>query len=128
MLISKDPFFSNYLSLFDSKDDNHFMSTDIIEKENYYTLKMEIPGISKENISIEYENENLCINITKKEDYNENDNYLKREICYGEYSRKFYVGNINEEEINANYSNGILTINIPKEAKIENKKRIEISE
>ena len=126
MLISKDPFFNNYLRLFDNKHDHNFMNTDIIEKENNYILKLEIPGINKEDITIDYENENLNIKIIKHDENNENENYLKKEIYYGEYSRKFYVGNINEDEIEANYDNGILTIIIPKEAKVDNKKRIEI--
>lgn len=126
MLISKDPFFNNYLRLFDNRADNNFMNTDIIEKENNYVLKIEIPGISKDSISIDYENENLNIKVVRQDENDENDNYLKREIYYGEYSRKFYVGNIHEEEIEANYDNGILTIIIPKEATVDSKKRIEI--
>lgn len=126
MLISKDPFFNNYLDIFEPKHNHNFMNTDILEKENSYLLKIEIPGVNKENISIDYENENLNIKITKEENCEENDNYLRKEICYGEYSRKFYVGNINEEEIQASYDNGILTISIPKEAKVESKKSIEI--
>ena len=125
-MISKDPFFNNYLSLFNSKNEQNFMNTDVIEKENNYILKIEIPGVSKEDITIDYENEYLNIQIVKNDEYEENDNYLKKEIYYGEYSRKFYVGNINEENIDANYNNGILTICIPKEAKIENKKNIQI--
>ena len=126
MLISKDPFFNNYFDLFDSKNNRNFMNTDIIEKENNYLLKIEIPGINKENISIDYENENLNIKVVKNDECNEQDNYLRQEICYGEYSRKFYIGKINEEDIMANYDNGILTISIPKEAKVDYKKRIEI--
>lgn len=126
MLISKDPFFNNYFDLFDSKNNRNFMNTDIIEKENNYLLKIEIPGINKENISIDYENENLNIKVVKNDECNEQDNYLRQEICYGEYSRKFYIGKINEEDITANYDNGILTISIPKEAKVDDKKRIEI--
>lgn len=126
MLISKDPFFNNYFDLFDSKNNRNFMNTDIIEKENNYLLKIEIPGINKENISIDYENENLNIKVVKNDECNEQDNYLRQEICYGEYSRKFYIGKINEEDIIANYDNGILTISIPKEAKVDDKKRIEI--
>ena len=95
MLNSSYPFFNSYLDLFDSKHNHNFMNTDIIERENNYILKIEIPGI-------------------------------KKEICYGEYSRKFYVGSIDENLIEANYNNGILMINIPKESKIDNKKNIEI--
>lgn len=126
MLVSKDSFFNDYLDFFNSKQNHNFMNTDIIENESNYILRIEIPGINKEDISIDYENENLNIKVTKNENCNENCSYLRKEICYGEYSRKFYVGNINEEEINASYDNGILIINVPKEAKINNKKSIEI--
>ncbi|MCI8778042.1 MAG: Hsp20 family protein [Bacilli bacterium] len=126
MLISKEPFFNNYFDFFDSKNNHKFMNTDIIDKGNNYLLKIEIPGIEKQNIAIDYENENINIKVIKNEQCEENDSYVKQEICYGEYSRAFYVGKINEEEIEANYNNGILTISIPKEAKVESKKVIEI--
>ncbi len=126
MLISKDPFFNDYFDLFNSKQNHNFMNTDIIEKENNYILKVEVPGINKEDITIDYDDENLNIKIVKNDNCEENDNYLRKEICYGEYSRKFYVGNINENEIEANYNNGILTISIPKKTQLENKKSIEI--
>lgn len=126
MLISKDPFFNDYFDLFNSKQNHNFMNTDIIEKENNYILKVEVPGINKEDITIDYDDENLNIKIVKNDNCEESDNYLRKEICYGEYSRKFYVGNINENEIEANYNNGILTISIPKKTQLENKKSIEI--
>ena len=106
MLISKDPFFNNYFDFFDAKNNHKFMNTDIIDKGDKYLLKIEVPGIEKQNITIDYENENINIKVIKNEQCEENDNYVKQEICYGEYSRTFYVGKINEEEIEANYSNG----------------------
>ena len=77
-------------------------------------------------IIVSFSEFNKDIKITKNEEVMENDNYLKKEICYGEYSRKFYVGSIDENLIEANYNNGILMINIPKGSKIDNKKNIEI--
>lgn len=129
-----------YFDLFDNffGDDDFFtsnstnlMKTDIKEKENNYVIETDLPGFTKENISLTLNNGYLKISATtSKEENAETEKYLHQERYYGECSRNFYVGDeITEEEIQAEFKNGILKIYIPKKEnkeKISQTKQIEI--
>ena len=97
---------------------NGAMRTDIRETESAYELDIDLPGVTKEDVTAELEDGYLTIKATtsKNDDLqDENGKYLRRERFYGTYSRSFYVGDqITEEDIKAKFDNGILQILIPK--------------
>ena len=108
------------------------MKTDVRETNNKYLLDIDLPGFEKENISISLDKGYLNIHakISKEENKENDEKFVRQERFYGECSRSFYVGDeIKEEEINAEFKNGILKIEIPKkeiEDKSKNIKQIEI--
>lgn len=109
------------------------MKTDIKEMKDKYQLEVDLPGYKKENINIELEEGYLKISAkvdNKKDESDEESNYIHKERYYGECTRSFYVGeDIKEEEISAEFNNGILKIDIPKKEEEETapeKKQIEI--
>lgn len=115
----------DYFDLFDNffGDDEFFMSnstnlmkTDIKEKDGKYIIETDLPGFTKENISLTLNNGYLKISAkTKKEENNSNEKYLHQERYYGECSRNFYVGDeLTQDEIDAEFVDGILKISIPK--------------
>ena len=118
---------------FFTKRESNIMKTDIIEKENNYVLKVDLPGYKKKDIKLELNDEYLTISAsTSKEsdDSNEKENYVHKERFYGKCSRSFYVGNITDEDISASFKDGILSVTFPKEnvKNEETKKYIEISD
>ena len=118
---------------FFTKRESNIMKTDIIEKENNYVLKVDLPGYKKEDIKLELNDDYLTISAsTSKEsdDLNEKENYIHKERFYGKCSRSFYVGNITDEDISASFKDGILSVTFPKEnvKNEETKKYIEISD
>lgn len=105
------------------------MKCDIYEKDGIYNIEMDIPGYSKEDISLETKDGYLSIKAEKTNEINEEDknkNYIRRERTYGKYERSFYLGDLDEERIDAEFSDGVLKIAIPKKEQVENKKVIEI--
>lgn len=89
--------------------------TDVIDNGDAYVLEAELPGFSKDNISLDIEND--CLTITaerKKEDKDEKKNYVKRERFYGSFSRSFDVSGINVDGITASFNDGILRLDMPK--------------
>ena len=89
--------------------------TDVIDNGDAYVLEAELPGFSKENISLDIEND--CLTITaerKNEDKEEKKNYVKRERYFGSFSRSFDVSGINVDGITASFSDGILKLDMPK--------------
>lgn len=117
MLPKRNYYLNDYFDLFDMRlnREKEFMKTDIYEKQNKYILEIDIPGIKKENIKINYETGYLTIKAEKNTLSSSPDTYIRRERFYGEIKRSFYIGIKKETEIKAMYKDGILTISFPKE-------------
>lgn len=98
-------------------------STDIYENKDNYVLKVELPGISKEDVNIEFENGILTINGERKEEKEVKEENLHRvERCYGTFSRSFRLPkNVNDKKINAKMKDGILELNVPKAEEVKAK-------
>ena len=66
--------------------------TDIKETPEGYVVHAELPGVKKEDINIDYNNNYLTISATRNNEYEEKkDNYIRRERSYGSVSRGFYI-------------------------------------
>ncbi|MFA5658634.1 MAG: Hsp20/alpha crystallin family protein [Oscillospiraceae bacterium] len=104
--------------------------TDIIDSGDSFRLDAELPGFSKEDISIDISDKLLTISAQHKEEKEEKDqkgNYIKKERSYGSYSRSFDISNIKTDEISAEYKNGILELTLPKLEDVQpEQKKIEI--
>ncbi|WP_018661353.1 Hsp20/alpha crystallin family protein [Heyndrickxia acidiproducens] len=104
--------------------------TDITEKDDAYYVEADLPGFSKEDITIDVNNNYLTIRAKRdqvEESKDEKGKMIRQERRYGEFVRQFYVDNIKEDEISATLDNGVLKINIPKKAKeAPSGKRIQI--
>lgn len=110
-------YLNDYFDLFNIpyNREKEYMKTDIYEKSNKYILEIDLPGVSKENIKINYENGYLTISASKNSLSSNPDTYIRRERLYGEIKRSFYIGMKKESDIKAIYKDGILTISFPKE-------------
>ena len=122
----RDSLFDNIFFPYEHKE-NNMMKTDVKENENDYELQVEVPGVNKENISIDYENGYVTIAAKTNKSKDEKDkegNYIRRERYSGSYSRSYYVGDVDRESIKAKLDNGVLSIIVPKAKAEEQKKAI----
>lgn len=114
------------------KHSKNMMKTDVRETENSYELDIDLPGFSKDEITVQLENGYLSISAAKgldKNEENKDSQYIRRERYAGSMSRTFYVGDqLTEQDIRAKFENGILQLTVPKkEAKqVETHKYIAI--
>jgi HSP20 family protein len=91
------------------------------DEKNVY-IKIELPGIDKKDIKIEYQDNTLSISGEKKVEKKETENkYSYSEINTGSFRRNINVGDINFEKGKADYINGVLSISLPKSAPQETK-------
>ncbi len=106
-------------------------AVNIIENFPNFVVELAVPGLQKENFSIEVEEDTLKISSKKAKEQTEENNdsrFRKREFNYQSFERSFKLPeNIKTEDIQANYENGILKITLPKEEKKALKKMVEIS-
>ena len=101
---------------------------DIIKKDGKVIVTAELPGINKENISIDVNEDVLTLKGERKYEKEEKEaDYYRKERVTGSFSRSFVLpSGVSTEEINAEYKDGILKIEIP-EAKKEEVKQITIN-
>jgi HSP20 family protein len=130
MKIAKDP-----MRLFDDIWSGNQMpatpsfKVDISEDEHAYHLDAELPGIAKERIALNIEDDVLTIKAerTHEEEQKKKD-YHRVERTYGSFSRSFNIGEIiDQENIGATYDNGVLHVTLPKTQPVRKTKEISIS-
>ena len=94
------------------------MKTDIRENENGYELSIELPGFSKDDISVELSGGYLTVNAKKEsgnDETNDRGELIRRERFLGSMKRSYYVGsNVKEDDIRAKFDQCILTLSVPK--------------
>ncbi|MFW6281373.1 MAG: Hsp20/alpha crystallin family protein [bacterium] len=115
---------SNFFN--DFMNENEFaFKTDIREEKDKYWIEAELPGLNKEDIQIEVNDNRLNITASRNEMVEEKkDNYIYKERKTGKFQRSFLLDNVKEDEIEAEYDNGILKLMLPKEVSNSNKKKI----
>ncbi|TNE74396.1 Hsp20/alpha crystallin family protein [bacterium] len=102
-------------------------AVDVIESEETFRLVMDIPGLSKEEISLSLKNGVLTISGERAVEEAENGTYKKRERVFGAFSRSFALpDDVNSAEIKANFKNGVLTVTLPKSTVLKDSTNIKI--
>ena len=79
-------------------------------------LKAEIPGLSKNDITITVQNDVLTLEGNRKlETLNENEDYHRQERGYGNFKRTVSLPfSVDNEKITAKVNNGVLTVTLPR--------------
>ena len=112
----------SYLPTFESKRNNGL--SNILETENDYQIEISAPGLKKEDIKIELENDVLKISSTVEDSKEEkNDGYYRREFFKSSFESSFTVPKgVIKDDISASLTDGILNVIVPK-VKEEDKKK-----
>lgn len=114
-----DPF-----RMFDEMEKNFFKGSgigefkaDIRDIGDAFELEADLPGVKKEDIKVDLDNNYLTITAERrmeKDDKDKKGNYVRRERSYGSYSRTFDVTGVQIEQITATYDSGVLKLTLPK--------------
>ena len=101
---------------------------DLAETEDGYLIHLDVPGMSKEDLDINFHENALTVRGERKaEEASEQRNYVRVERAYGSFYRSFTLPKaIKHEGIEANYQDGVLTVRVPK-AEESKPRRIEVA-
>ncbi len=90
--------------------------TDLVEKDDAFHLRLDVPGMSKDDISINVQNGTLTVSGERSsERTEEGEEYVRVERAFGNFHRTFHLPDaVDEDNIEAAYEDGVLTINVPK--------------
>lgn len=93
---------------------------DIEELKDHYEITADLPGFTKDEVNVTYNNDILTIEAKKnseKETKNDDRHFIRKERSSSSFVRQFSVKGIKKEDIKADLKDGILTISLPKEEK-----------
>lgn len=120
------PAFSHQLAM--KKVSTWRPAIEIKQTDDNYKIKVQLPGVNKDDIEVELDNDFMTITAQIEEEKEEKDQdekntkYHTCEFRYGKYKRTISFDHpIRSEEACAEYKNGILNITLPKQ-KIEQAK------
>lgn len=103
---------------------------DVEKTTDAYIVTAEVPGLAKEDIDIDVEDDLLTISVHKEEESTEEDEkktYVHKERRSFNSTRQISLEGVDEEAIQANMEDGILTITMPFEEEVSKKKSISIN-
>ena len=92
---------------------------DVIDKGDKYEIKVDLPGVGKDDISVSVEGARVAIQAeTRKErETKDGERVLHSERTVTSYARNFELpAEVTEDGADARFENGVLTLTLPKRA------------
>jgi|NOAtaT_6_FD_contig_61_4608276_length_474_multi_19_in_0_out_0_1 HSP20 family protein len=110
-----DQFFNDEFAL--TQGGTFIPSVDIVETDNRFEIHLSVPGMKKEEFSLDLKDNFLTISGERKNDLAVKSLKVhRRETTYGKFSRTFELAeNSAVSRIEATYKDGILEVYIPKD-------------
>ena len=99
------------------------------EADDAYYIEVDLPGVKKEDISIDVKDNVLTISGERKiEEERKEDDFYRVESVYGKFERSFSLPeDVDADKIEAEAKDGVLTVKIPKAQSVDKApKKIEI--
>ena len=115
-----DHFFDDVPTIY--KDYVSVPKADIEDLKDHYEVTCDMPGYTKDEIQVTYENGILSLSA-KREDTKETKDadrkFIRRERSSAGLQRQFAVSGVKEEGIKASLKDGVLKVELPKSGKPE---------
>lgn len=119
-----DPFFDRLSQSFFNGFDNNGLNwgegtlkTDVSESDKDYRVKVDVPGVDKRDVKLNYQNNVLNLEV-KKDSFSDHEdsehNVTMSERHYGVMRRSYALPDVDQNNISAKVDNGVLTIVLPK--------------
>lgn len=91
-------------------------AADVFEKEDRLVIKAELPGMGKNDISLDFKDGVLTLSgVRESENEVKEENFYRREMSHGKFTRSFSLpADCDADKIKAEFVNGLLTIEVPK--------------
>ncbi len=104
-----------------------FSPVSVLEDKDGLVIRLEVPGVPAENLTIESSGRTLTISGKRESDVPVGADEHVREYWSGEFSRSLQLpSHVNAAKSEASYKHGVLTIRIPKREELQ-PRQIEIT-
>jgi HSP20 family protein len=101
----------------EARDTAAQFKVDVTEDEKTYTLRAEMPGVKKEDISVTIDGDEVAISaeVRNEKEVKDGGRVLRAERHYGKLYRAFALGQaVDEASAEAKYADGVLRLTLPK--------------
>jgi len=97
-------------------DGDMLVALDVTESEKAFEFTLDVPGVKREDIDIDYEQGRLTVSGERRhEETEEKKAYRRSERAYGAFSTSFVLPtDVDGEKIRAELKEGVLTVMVPK--------------
>jgi HSP20 family protein len=102
--------------LFESSSRTWAPALDVREDKESYTIRVELPGMKREEIEVSIQDDALLISGERKaEEVKEGSEVHRQERFYGKFSRVLTLPTaVDGTKVKAAYKDGVLTVTLPK--------------
>lgn len=89
---------------------------DLVEADDHYVLRADLPGLSHDDVQIEVEDDVLTVSGERKAEHEQRgEGYHRLERSYGSFSRSLTLPEgVDPEAVQASFDRGVLEVRIPK--------------
>jgi len=100
---------------------------DLVETEDHFVLRADLPGMKEEDVKIEFDDGTLTVSGERKAEHeSKNEGYYRVERAFGSFSRSLTLPDgIDGDAVTASFDRGVLEVSIPK-PEVRKPRRIEI--
>ena len=91
-------------------------AVDIHETDDGYVMKAELPGVSKDDVSVDVHQNTLTLRGQRTHEADvKQDKYHRVERAYGSFQRSFTLPTVvDQDKVQATYKDGVLELHLPK--------------
>ena len=91
-------------------------ATDLLEKDDHFVLRADLPGLGEEDVSIEVQDNTLTVSGERKAEHEDNQRgWYRVERSFGRFSRSLTLPEgVDADAITADFDRGVLEVRIPK--------------
>lgn len=127
--INHFPFFREFDSLLndfglpfdrESADRPLVPAADIVEQEKSVEIRLDMPGVTPEEIDLKLDGDVLTVSAERKSDKkSEGKGWIRQERSWGKFSRSFTLPNtLDGSKPEATYKHGVLVVTLPKKEEV----------
>ena len=98
--------------------------TDVFHLEDKLVIRMDLPGVSPEDVEVAVQENTLLINGTRRFPWDADKvRFVRRGTFYGDFTQRVALGKgLNTENVSARYDNGVLELTIPYAEEVQPKR------
>jgi HSP20 family protein len=91
-------------------------SMDLVETDEHFVLRADLPGLSEKDVSIEFEDNVLTVSGERKAEHEEKkEGFYRMERSFGQFRRSLTLPDgVDADAIAATFDKGVLEVRIPK--------------